>query len=182
MKIKDIRHELLYNCDRLTLVFDIKDRMEIIGKLEALGTIDDNAEYEVTIKRKREHRSKDANAYMWILADKVADVIGSTKEEVYRSAIRRKGVFTDVAVRTDAVRAIVKNWSDKGIGWFAESFDSSLKGCRRVRLYYGSSVYNTKEMSRLIDDIVEEAKGLNIETLTPDELARMKSTWRGDVA
>ena len=48
-----------------------------------------------------------------------------------------------------------------------------------VRAYYGSSQYNTKQMSRLIDMVVEGAKELGIETLTPEELARIKEEWHG---
>jgi hypothetical protein len=50
---------------------------------------------------------------------------------------------------------------------------------KRVRLYKGSHLYDTKEMSRLIDYIVEEAKDLGIETMTPDDVARMKASWKG---
>jgi hypothetical protein len=46
-----------------------------------------------------------------------------------------------------------------------------------IRAYYGSSTYNTKQMSRLIDAIVEDCKEMDIETLTPRELDAMKSRW-----
>lgn len=177
MKIKDIQHELLYDRDRLILTIDINSRMEIISKLEALGMVDPNIEYDLIIKKHREHRSKDANAYMWVLADKIADATHSTKEEVYLNSIKNVGVFDDVAVKNNAVKKMIQSWKEKGIGWYAEAFDSRLEGCKRVRLYYGSSTYDTKQMARLIDDMVDEAKGLNIETATPDELARIKQEW-----
>ena len=37
---------------------------------------------------------------------------------------------------------------------------------------------NTKEMSKLIDGIVEEAKTLDIETMTPNELQILKEEWK----
>ncbi|MFQ8836333.1 MAG: hypothetical protein ACLR8L_00235 [Oscillospiraceae bacterium] len=46
-----------------------------------------------------------------------------------------------------------------------------------IRAYYGSSRYNAKQMGRIIDLVVEDAKDLGIETLTPDELARMNLEW-----
>ena len=121
----------------------------------------------------RQKRSNDANAYLWVLCDKIADVIRSTKEEVYRNAIREVGVFQDVATRHDAADDLINLWSNRGIGWFADVFDSKLDGCKRVRLYSGSHIYDTKEMSRLIDYIVEQAKDLGIETMTPDEIKQM---------
>lgn len=176
MRILSINHELLYKTDRLTLTIDIKDRMQLIEKLKALS-LDPEKEYDLTIERHREKRSQNANSYMWVLADKIADKTQTTKEDVYREAIRRVGVFKDVAVINDAAEWLVNSWQKNGIGWFAEDFDSTLNGCRKVRLYSGSSTYNTKEMSRLIDEIVEEAKALDIETATPDELKRLKEEW-----
>lgn len=177
MKILDLFHELLYDTDRLTITIDKKDRMELSSKIEAISPINHDAEYDIEIKKHRQHRSLNANAYMWVLAEKIADVTHSTREEVYRKAIREVGKFTDVAVSNKATGDLVKGWSNKGIGWFTDTFDSRLANCNRVRLYYGSSSYNTKEMSRLIDDLVDEAKTLNIETETPEEIARLKATW-----
>ena len=182
MRILNIFHELLYDSDKLIITVDRKNRLELESKLEALGSIDTDAEYDVKIEKHRKHRSRDANSYMWVLADKIADATHTSKDDVYRKAIREAGVFTDLIASTKATEAIIRSWSDKGIGWFADSFSSSVDGCKRVRLYYGSSTYNSKEMSRLIDSLVDEAKGLHIETMTPDELARIKATWRGDVA
>lgn len=126
----------------------------------------------------RGKRSKDANAYMWTLCDRIAEAIRGTKEDVYREAIRQVGVFQDIAIQEKATDDLIGLWSNRGIGWFADVFDSKLDGCKRVRLYSGSHVYDTKEMARLIDYIVEQAKDLDIETLTPDELAQMKGTER----
>ena len=44
----------------------------------------------------------------------------------------------------------------------------------------GSSQYDSAEMAKFIDHIVQEAKELGIETLTPDELARMNAEWGAD--
>ena len=140
---------------------------------------------ELILRPIRKRRSKDANAYMWVLADKIADAINSTKENVYRRAIKEVGVFNDVAVqRGEALGDLIATWNGNGIGWFCEVFDSGLadnKGqkMKRVRLYKGSHLYDTKEMSRLIDYIVEEARDLDIETDTPDQIARMKASWKG---
>ena len=64
-----------------------------------------------------------------------------------------------------------------GIGWQTERFPSKLPGCVNVILYYGSSTYDSAQMSVLIDRIVEECKLQNIPTATPDEIENMKSLW-----
>jgi len=72
-------------------------------------------------------------------------------------------------------------WSSKGLGWFAEVLDDSkLPGYKKIIAYYGSSVYDTREMSILIDEIVSQAKELNIETLPPDEVESLKALWGKD--
>lgn len=133
----------------------------------------DKKPLEAKIKPYRAKRSVEANAYMWILCDKIAEKLHSTKEEVYRSAVREVGVFQDVAVQEKALSSLIDNWTSNGIGWITDIFDSKINGCKRVRLYTGSHRYDTKQMSRLIDYIVEEAKELDIETMTPDELRQM---------
>lgn len=131
---------------------------------------------EFDVKMHRNKRSKDANAYMWQLADKIAIEIGITKEEVYRSHIKEVGVFTDVQIMLSALQSFTQGWEHNGIGWFADTIQIT-DNMAIVRLYYGSSTYDTKQMARLIDNMVQEAKQLNIETLTPDELERMVKQW-----
>lgn len=135
------------------------------------------ADYE--IKRRRLKRSNNANSYMWVLADKIASAIGITKEEVYRAHIRDVGVFNDIVLEQDAVKKFIEAWQLNGIGWFAETLHYIFPDKEMVRVYYGSSVYDTKQMSRLIDNIVNEAKSLGIETLTPQELELMINSWKG---
>ena len=53
----------------------------------------------------------------------------------------------------------------------------NLKGYHNVISYFGSSDYDTKQMSRLISLVVEDAKAQGIETLTPQELSRMEEEW-----
>ena len=55
---------------------------------------------------------------------------------------------------------------------------SKIPDCTNVVLYYGSSEYDTAQMSRLLDAIIREAKLQNIETATPEELARLKENWK----
>ena len=46
------------------------------------------------------------------------------------------------------------------------------------RFWVGSSAYSTREMSILIDGVVQEAKTPGIETATPEELERLKAGWK----
>lgn len=138
---------------------------------------------ELILKPITHKRSLDANAYLWVLCDKIAQILRSTKVEVYREHIMSRGRFNDVAVVKGAPTGeLIKEWEHHGDGWIAEIRpDCAIQGCNKVRLYKGSSVYSTKEFSYLLDGIVEEAKALGIETATPDEIRRMMevSGWDG---
>ena len=132
----------------------------------------------IEIKPFRARRSLDANAYFFVLADKLAEKIGITKEEIYRNAIKEiGGVSETVCVKNQAVERLCEGWRNQGLGWQTDTFPSKLDGCTNVILYYGSSTYDTAQMSRLIDNIVQDCKAVGIETLTPNELAKLKSLW-----
>ena len=165
----------LYATENGVLVqFITKDRKEAENVNKDLSR---GKEMEVIIRPKRKKRSLDANAYMWVLCDKIAQKINSTKSEVYRKFVHEVGVFDYVAVVDEAVDKFVENWSSKGDGWIAEPEESSLDGCKKVCVYYGSSTYDTKEMARLIDEVVTQCKAMDIETMTPNELEELKQKW-----
>lgn len=127
------------------------------------------------IRERRRKRSLDANGYCWTLIDKIAAALNITPVEVYRESIRDiAGVSTWVCVKNEAVEQLKRNWSHNGIGWFAEEHPSKVKGCTNLQMFSGSSVYDTKQMSALIDVVIEAAKALNIQTMTPAEVARLE--------
>lgn len=134
--------------------------------------------YSLEIKEYRERRSLDANAYCWVLLDKLSAVMGKPKTEIYRDYIREIGGNSEtVCVVNSAVDKLREGWEHNGLGWQTEILLSKIEGCTNVVLYYGSSTYDTKQMSRLIDMVVEDCKEQGIETLTPRELDALKERW-----
>jgi len=132
-----------------------------------------------SIDKARKRRSLDANAYLWVLVGKIAAEVSLPSDDVYRNAIRDAGEFTPLPIRADAVDEFSRIWSSHGTGWFVDVLDDSkLHGYKLVRAYNGSSTYDTKQMSRLIDYVVQDAKALGIETMTPQELDRLKEAWK----
>ena len=132
----------------------------------------------VDIEIHREKRSLDANAYMWVLCSKIAEAIHNTNVAVYQSAIRDVGMFKDIKIERKDLYTIKHIWNSYGTGCFTELLeDIPGENTVIIRCYYGSSTYNTKQMSRLIDYIVQEAKELDIETMPPAEIERLKGLW-----
>lgn len=178
MRIVDgsLRRETTLQGQKITfLTHDVREADAIIAK-------NVGKPLEMILRPVKKRRSLDANAYMWVLCDKIAAATRLDKVQVYRSHIRDVGAFTDIAVINEAVKPFIHNWMEKGDGWLAEiQPDCKIKGCKKIRVYYGSSQYDTKQMSRLIDNVIHEAQGLGIETATPDEVERLKQQWGVDV-
>ena len=131
----------------------------------------------VELKKHKKKRSLDANAYMWVLVSKIQEKLNIPKEDIYRDAIKNIGVYEVIPVKDEAVERFIEAWKHNGLGWVCETTKSKLEGFTNVIAYYGSSTYNTKEMSRLVDLIVQECKQLNIETMTPEQLSVLKEEW-----
>lgn len=132
------------------------------------------------LSKYRKHRSLDANAYFWQLVSKLAEELDSTKEEIYREYIRHYGISKPVEISEKAVDTMIYMWQTHGLGWFAEKLDhGSTEGFVLVNFYYGSSAYNTKQMSRLIDAAVNDCKEQGIETLPPEEIKAMVNAYEG---
>ena len=139
-----------------------------------------NRTYTCEVKEQHKKRSLDANAYFWVLADKLAEATRIPKEEIYREAIRGIGGNSDtVCVKASAADKLCEIWRARGLGWLADQFPSKLPGCVNVTLYSGSSTYDTRQMSRLIDNIVQDCQAVGIETMTPDKLALLVEEWGG---
>lgn len=134
--------------------------------------------YTAVLKKYVKPRSLDANAYFWTLCDQLAKVTGQSKTDIYRSCIKEIGGVSDiVCVKEKAADKLISGWCSNGIGWMAERMESKLLGCVNVILYYGSSTYDSRQMSRLIDLIVQECKQQDIETKTERELSLLKEGW-----
>lgn len=134
---------------------------------------------EYRLIRTGKKRSLDANAYAWVLIDKLAQATGYSKTEIYRNAVREIGGNTEtLCMRTEAVERFREVWEANGLGWPTETMPSKLTGCTTVIAWYGSSVYDSWQMSALIDHLVQDCRALDIETLPPYKLEAMLEAWR----
>lgn len=139
-----------------------------------------DVDVDVTVKKHREKRSLNANAYCWQLIGKLADkLFPLTKTEIYRQYVRQIGPYKDFELTEDEAKTFRVVWENMGEGWPTEQVDFTPDGERVIiRAYYGSSQYNTRQMSRLIDLVVQDCKEQGIETLTPQQLDALKEGWQ----
>lgn len=139
--------------------------------------------YTLEIVRKKKKRSKNANDFLWEMCTQISEELAKekiivSKEEVYREHIKQAGKCEFVAVSEKAADSLIEAWNTHGIGWFAEKVDyCKIDGCVKVCLYYGSSTYDTVEMSRLLDSVLHLAESIGIFVGSPSEIALLKSEW-----
>lgn len=131
---------------------------------------DKNKKFE--IKEYHKKRSLNANAYAWALIGKIADVLRSSKDEIYLEMLKKYGQSEIVSVLSDInVMGYFK--------YFEEIATVRLQGKNftHYKVFKGTSEYNTAEMAVFIDGVISEADELGIDTLPPDEVKKIKSLW-----
>ena len=149
----------------------------VLNERECISSLEELKEdkLSVEIKKYRNKRSLDANAYMWVLISKLEEKVNIPKDIIYKDAIRNIGVYEVIPVKNEAVDRFIEAWTKNGLGWVCETTKSKLEGYTNILAYYGSSTYNTAEMSRLIDLIVQECKQLDIETMSKEGLREIQN-------
>ncbi|WNX85224.1 hypothetical protein RWV98_02815 [Agathobaculum sp. NTUH-O15-33] len=131
--------------------------------------------YSAEIKLHRERRSGRANAYAWELMGKLAAVTGIAREEIYREYIPDVGDnFRAEYCPDEKLRDLVCSlWRQRGLGWVTENAGGGWLLC-----YYGSSTYDSDQMARLINLIVQDCQEQGIETATPEQQSRWLGDWK----
>ena len=149
-----------------------------------VDALKDAEKLSINIDKYREDRSNKANAYMWklcsMLADKLSDDgIPHTKEDVYRNAVKERGIYKEQGgLPIDFAKTSRTAWEMLGTAWITEQVDFEPDGENViVRYYYGSSVYNTKQFSRILDWLIVECQQQGIETKSKEEIDSLLQSW-----
>lgn len=149
----------------ITFSMDDKKKMAEVDKLG-------DAKLSIEAKRYREKRSIDANSFAWKLLSLIAEAIHDDKWNVYIRMLKRySNDYVTLQIREDALERFKTEWRA------VEDLGEVRSGVHQVLAFYGSHTFDSKQMATFIDGIISECELLDIETATPDELARMKSLW-----
>ena len=170
MQLKDIRANPLADGSCLLQATVRVENQAIQQLLTDIGT--NYHEWELTIVKVRKKRTLDSNAYCWLLINKIADILRTSKETVYLDMLKNYGQSTIISVLADIeVKGFFKYYEVFGTGTV------NGKQFTHYKVFKGSSEFDTREMAILIDGVVSEAQGLGIDVRTPAEIERMKSLW-----
>lgn len=115
---------------KISVILDTNE----IDVVEQLKNVD---KLNIELKKWYKKRSLDANAYMWTIAEKIAQRLGITKIEVYRDAIKEVGQCEILPIKDEAVDTFINAWKHNGQGWLCEVIGKSkLKGYTNITAYY----------------------------------------------
>lgn len=167
-KIKDITRD--WSSKRMCITFEVNEFPTAeIQELSQLGNLN------IEVKKFRKKRSLDSNAYLWVMLQKIAESTHSDKWSVYLQMLQRYSrEFTFVICKEHAVeklKELYRTCVDLG-----EVKVNGMEG-HQIQVYFGSSTFDTKAMSVLLDGVISECKELGIETLPPAEIERMMNEW-----
>lgn len=160
--------------DILTKKFTVRFAVDDIGNLDELQDLD----LDISAKKYSEKRSLSANSYFHVLVGKIAEKLTISKAKAKNILICKYGQpeMVDGSPMIYKTNAPVEYMEElESIHTIPVKFEENATF---YKVYRGSSTYNSVEMNRLIEGTVADAKELGIETLTPEEIAKMMAIWR----
>ena len=154
------------------------------GNIEALSELfaDDSIKV-LKVGKKRQKRSLNANAYFYVLQNKLASLLRTDERLLHHELLRRYG---QIAEDKDGNKMIFSILSDINLPEDKEGFYFKVTGRGKTNekefTHYvflkGSSEMDTREFSILLDGLISECKEVGIQTMTPQELAQLQGYER----
>lgn len=143
---------------------------EVQAEPEALEKYMD-IDLDINFSRHRNRRSIDANAFLWACLGEIARAINSDTWSIYLYMLERYGKFTHILVKPEAVEQVRQVWRETKIV-------GEKDGMIQMLCFFGSSTYNTKEFSQLLDGVVSEMKEMHLETPPDEEMKQLLEGMR----
>src|SRR5574344_1312599 len=137
---------------------------ELIPKMLDL---DQEKKYE--LKEYKKKRTLNQNSYYWKLLNELSSKLKIPSDELHFELIKKSCPFEEYLVPYEANLRGIEYYIEKG------KIERNGKLFKTIRGYVGSSLLDTTEFGILLDNLIEECKLQNIETMTPEELNKMRS-------
>lgn len=173
--ITDISNNIITG--KVNITFSVNEKLSILQEYEKLKNC---KKLKISLAPYHEKRSLDANAYAWAIMSKIAKALKTDEDSIYELMLQKYGThYTDDNGASEKI-TVSSHINVSKFGIHTKFIGHGYVGGKEFSHYIvikGTSEYDTKEMSDFIDGVVCEAKELGIETITPDELTRMKSMW-----
>lgn len=144
-----------------------------------------DSELKLRLCKYSKKRSLNANSYYWALLSEMASINRISLNRQHNLLLRRYGQLEKIADNIVVVDIPDIAGNESIVD---ESETVHLKPTARVRrskngteyrtyiMLRGSHTYDSREMSRLIEGTISEAKEMGINTLTPEELSLLEDS------
>lgn len=158
-----------YLTGKLSAVIEISEDFR-----QAYEELKDCEKLIVEIKRYRRKRSLDANALLWLCIGRIADATRTDKMQVYKDLIKSYGQYTYIVVKKNAVNKMQKYWRVcEEVGEVSVGDEIGVQ----LLCYYGSSTYDTKEFSILLDGTIQEMENIGLQRPSSKEMRMALEKW-----
>ena len=139
------------------------DEYEKLSKAEKIS---------VSLEDLKEKRGTNANSALWVLCNKIANVIGITKDEAYIHQLKKYGqsFLVPLTIGTDP-KGYFKYYE------YRERGEINGRACDWYVVYKGSSEYNKREMSVLLEGTNNDCKELGVETIEEFKMKKLIEEW-----
>lgn len=161
-------------------VFEEKKVLHHLDEIKADGTI------QITAEKVKTSRSLSANAFYWALCGQLAARLGISSSRMHNLLLRRYGALEAVdgeelicfipdTEKAEETALEADTYHIKPTSATKTFKDGSVR--RMYKVLKGSHTYTTKEMSTLINGIVDECNHAGIPTATPEEVKEMMQRY-----
>ena len=115
--ITDINIDFKTHKAKISLLLDTK-QLDIVEELKNENKLN------IELKKHREKRSLDANAYFWKLLQELCELAEIDTIEDCKRRVKELGIFRQFKIEKDNIKTFEKMWTAQGIAWFCEVADT----------------------------------------------------------
>ncbi len=156
---------------RLELTMSINEKRDAI---EQINQFDKETLFDIDIRPHRKKRTLDANALLWACIGDIAKALAADKWKIYLKMLRRYGKYTYVIIKPNVVEAMKRQWRE-----CEEVGEIDIHGTKAVQMlcYFGSSTYDTKEFSDLLNGVIGEMYEIGLQLPPPRSVQKGLELW-----
>ena len=164
-----------FESEKYQVTFTVNEK----AALRELDNIKDCEKLNIKATKYRKKRSLDANGLLWLCLGRIAEALNTDKWFIYLQMLKRYGQFTHVYLKEEVVEEVKRQWREcevvgrKVINEGEDDEETVID----MLCYFGSSTYNTREFSKLLEGVISEMKEMGLDTPPSQEMRRALEEW-----
>lgn len=158
-----------WNTNQFNITFTINEET-VINEVDKLK----GSKLSIKAVKYRQKRSLDANGLLWHCLGEIALSLHADKWDIYLQMLKRYGKYTYICVKPNMVDSVRSQWRESEV-----IGEVNINGSEAVQMlcYFGSSTYNTKEFSVLLEGVISEMQEMGLATPLSQDMKRALEEW-----